>query len=1044
MRVDLLRFLHLGQICFFLLVVAAGGSVSAQDRKAQSFQTVASIFEKRCLSCHNDTDRKGDFSLQTAKSLSESGFVEPGNSNDSHLLGVISSEGEKRPTMPKNASPLSRFEVESIRKWILGGAKWPEGRRLKEPVIDNFDWWSFKPIVRPEVPQIEVGSVEAEWVRNPIDAFVLVRMLEKRLSPSPEADRRTLIRRLTFDLIGLPPTPEEIDAFVNDENPKAYERLVERLLKSPHYGERWARHWLDVVKYADTCGYDKDKLRPNAWPYRDYVIRSFNEDKPYSRFVQEQIAGDVLFPGTSDGILGLGFVAAGPWDFIGHVEVPEAKIDGKVARHIDRDEMVTNTLNTFCSVTIQCARCHNHKFDPFTQEHYYSLQSVFAAVDKADRQYDLDPAVEKQRRELASRMTTLQAELKSLDGQIKKDGGAELAAAEKQIAELTPKTTPKAKRPEYGYHSNIAADSNTTKWVQVDLGKPVEISKIILRPCHDEFNGIGAGFGFPVRFRVTALSVPSPPAGGEGARRAGEGGSPVISSIPSSGLRPPSPPQGGEGTEHILLDQTKADFPNPALVPVEVDAPKTTARFIRVEATKLAKRSNDFILALAELQVLDKDGKNLAQGRKVTSLDSIQAPVRWARKNLTDGIWPEGGDPESVKALGEATKKRQAILAKINTPERTSKRDKLTKEIAANQKTASGLPKGRMVYAAATSFNTQGNFKPTMGKPRLIRVLHRGNIQQPLKEVSPGRVPLGAKDDWHLSLDKGHSEADRRAALARWITDKKHPLTWRSIVNRVWMYHFGQAIVDSPNDFGRMGQLPSHPELLDWLATEFRDGGVSGKGQSIKDLHRLIVTSSTYRQASTHNEANSKIDSSNQFLWRMNRRRLEAEEIRDSILAVSGTLDTTMGGPGYYLFALEKTAHSPHYEYHKFDHTDPKSYRRSVYRFIVRSQPDPFMTTLDCADSSQSTPKRSETLTSLQALSMLNNKFNLLMAQRFAARLEVENKTLADRVKQGVWLAVGREPSSAEQQAMEAYAKQHGLANLCRVLFNMSEFVFVD
>jgi mono/diheme cytochrome c family protein len=1010
------RFLRLPQICLLplLILVAFFGrpeGVQAQDQDPQAFEVVAEIFQKRCLSCHNSTDRKGDFSLQTAAALGESGYVEAGSPGESHLLDAITSEAGKRPGMPKNGEPLSRADVAVIRKWIQAGAKWPKERQLTEPVVDNFDWWSFKPIVRPDVPLIKVGSVEADWVQNPIDAFVLVRMLGKKLHPSVEADRRTLIRRLTFDLIGLPPTPNEIDAFVNDDDPRAYERLVERLLKSPHYGERWARHWLDVVKYADTCGYDKDKLRPNAWPYRDYVIRSFNDDKPYSRFVQEQIAGDVLFPGTSDGILGLGFVAAGPWDFIGHVEVPEAKIDGKVARHIDRDEMATNTLNTFCSVTIQCARCHNHKFDPFTQEHYYSLQSVFAAVDKAERQYDLDPAVEKQRHELAEQLATLQAELKLLDEQIKKDGGAELAAAEKQIAELTPKTKPKARRPEYGYHSHIVANQNTTKWVQVDLGKPYEISKIVLRPCHDEFNNIGAGFGFPVRFSVSAFVAD---------------------------------PKDEEGAIPILLDQTKADFPNPALVPVEVNAPTMTARFIRVDATKLAKRSNDFMFALAELQVLDKDGNNIAKGMKVTSLDSIQAPVRWARKNLTDGIWPEGGDPEAVTALGEATKKRQTILARINTPARTAQRDNLIKNIAANQKAASGLPKGRMVYAAATSFATQGNFKPTMGKPRLIRVLHRGNIQQPLEEVRPGRVPLSAKDDWHLSLDEGHSEADRRAALARWITDRKHPLTWRSIVNRVWMYHFGQAIVDSPNDFGRMGQLPSHPELLDWLAAEFRDGGSSGKGQSFKDLHRLIVTSSTYRQASTHNDVYSKIDSSNRYLWRMNRRRLEAEEIRDSLLSASGQLNKEMGGPGYYLFALEKTAHSPHYEYHKFDHSDPKSYRRSVYRFIVRSQPDPFMTTLDCADSSQSTPKRSETLTSLQALSMLNNKFNLVMAQKFSARLEAENNTLADQVNRGVRLAVGRNPSVAEQQAMEAYAKEHGLANLCRVLFNMSEFVFVD
>ena len=255
---------------------------------------------------------------------------------------------------------------------------------------------------RPATPQFD-DEFARQWIRTPVDAFVLRRLREHELHPSGEADRQTLIRRMTYDLTGLPPKPEEIRQFVSNDHPDAYDTLIEQLLMSPRYGERWARHWLDVVKYADTCGYDKDKLRPNAWPYRDYVIRSFNQDKPYSQFVEEQIAGDILYPDSPDGILGLGFVAAGPWDFIGHVEVPESKIDGMVARNLDRDDMVTNVMNAFCSVTIQCARCHNHKFDPFTQEHYYSLQSVFAAVDRAERPYDTSPEVEQQRSKLSGR-----------------------------------------------------------------------------------------------------------------------------------------------------------------------------------------------------------------------------------------------------------------------------------------------------------------------------------------------------------------------------------------------------------------------------------------------------------------------------------------------------------------------------------------------------------------------------------------------------------------------------------------------------------------
>jgi hypothetical protein len=323
--------------------------------------------------------------------------------------------------------------------------------------------------------------------------------------------------------------------------------------------------------------------------------------------------------------------------------------------------------------------------------------------------------------------------------------------------------------------------------------------------------------------------------------------------------------------------------------------------------------------------------------------------------------------------------------------------------------------------------------------PRAVTVLHRGNETQPGEPVSPGTIPLAAADAWQFTLPADHSEADRRAALAKWVTQDNHPLTWRSIVNRVWQYHFGRAIVDSPNDFGRMGQQPSHPELLDWLASDFLKND-----QSFKHLHRLIVTSAAYRQSSQSNADAEAIDGENQYLWRMNRRRLEAEEIRDAILSVSGKLNLEMGGPGFYLFELEKPEHSPHYEYNKFDPEDVRSHRRSIYRFIVRSQPDPFMTTLDCADSSQSTPRRHETLTSLQALSLLNNRFNLSMAQHFAERLQSEESTTDLQVTHAFLLLTGRTPSDEELQSMTAYTTQHGLPALCRLLFNLSEFVFVD
>ena len=998
-----------------LVVVLASGSLNITDTSAHAddvfLDRVAPVLGRRCVSCHNSIDRKGEFSLQTRDEVLNSGFVEPGQPDDSELLQVLMSHDGRKPTMPKSGEPLKATEVATITEWIKAGAKWPDGFTIEDPVVDSSDWWSCNPIVKPDVNALMAAS--RPDVSNPIDAFVLKTLAEQKLTPSKPAEPQELIRRLYYDLIGLPPTPEEVEAFVRGAQqepagtkPSAYERLVDRLLASEHYGERWARHWLDVVKYADTHGYDKDKLRPNAWPYRDYVIKSFNDDKPYARFIQEQLAGDVLFPGTADGILGLGFIAAGPWDWIGHAEVPESKIDGKVARHTDRDEMVSNTINTFCSVTIQCCQCHNHKFDPFTQEHYYNLQSVFAAVDRAERPYDLDPQVEKQRLQQNDQLKTARAGLTTLNAAIQKDGGPELVALDKQIAELQPRAAPAAKRPEFGYHSGMSSKPDVEKWVQIDLGREVEISKIVLRPCHDEFNNIGAGFGFPVRFKIS----------------------------------------GGITTSDTTLhDATAKDVPNPGLVPYGVELPKTKARFVRVTATRLAPRQNDFILALAELQVFDQAGNNVALQSAVTSLDSIEAPDRWRKSNLTDGIWASAGDEAAILQLAEAQKQRQIILDRITTAERTAERERLSKEIASLESQLKALPSGKLVYAAATHFTPKGSFNPTNGKPRAIHLLHRGSVQQPLAPSLPGTLPIQMSSDLspsaagHFNLPPDHTEGDRRAALAQWITRPDHPLTWRSIVNRIWQHHFGRGLVDTPNDFGRMGKLPTHPELLDWLAVEFRDNG-----QSFKKLHQLIVTSATYQQSSVHDASNSTIDSDNRFLWRTNRRRLGAEEIRDSMLAVSGRLDTKMGGPGYYLFALERPEHSPHYEYHKFNHHDAASHRHSVYRFIARSQPDPYMTTLDCADSSQSTPQRNETLTSLQALSMLNNGFSLTMSKHFASRLSTEASSPSKQVARGFQLTSGRSPTESELTELTAYAEKYGMHNLCRLLFNLSEFVYVD
>lgn len=363
--------------CAIFIMAATLVAAEPSDRE---FQQVAAIFQAHCLSCHRGATPDGGLSFESAEQAftGESGpAIVPGKPHESLLVEYISGD---KPYMPKDKPPLSPKQVETIRHWIEKGAHWPENVRLRADASDDLQWWSLQPIRKSPVPKLD-----SPWIRTAVDAFILQRLHEENLRPSPPVDRVTLLRRLMFDLHGLPPTPEQVQRFLADDRPDAYERLVDELLASPRYGERWGRHWLDIVHYGDTHGYDKDKRRPNAWPYRDYVIAAFNNDTPYGRFVSEQLAGDVLFPNTPDGIVATGFIAAGPWDYVGHVELREGTVDKRITRVLDRDDMVTNALSTFASTTVHCARCHNHKFDPITQEDYYNLQAVFAGVERADR-----------------------------------------------------------------------------------------------------------------------------------------------------------------------------------------------------------------------------------------------------------------------------------------------------------------------------------------------------------------------------------------------------------------------------------------------------------------------------------------------------------------------------------------------------------------------------------------------------------------------------------------------------------------------------------
>ena len=956
---------------------------------------VAPILEMRCLSCHDASNSKGDVRLDlrefALKAISPGKhLITLGKPDDSMLIESISGSN---PDMPKKAEPLTAKQVQTLRDWITAGAPWPEQRILKNKSPRNTDWWSLQPIKLVKPPS----------KGHPIDAFLDAKLVEMKLRPNQQADNGTLIRRLTFDLTGLPPTKQQIDEFKNVR----YEQFVDTLLASPTYGEKFAQHWLDVARYAETHGYDKDKPRTNAWPYRDYVIRSFNDDKPYDRFVQEQIAGDALFPGTPDGVIGLGFLAAGPWDYIGHSEVGEGKIDGRIAKHLDRDDMVAAVGNVFISTTVQCAQCHIHKFDPIVMEDYYRLHAVFSAVDRADRVYpSLSIEQEKHRDSLLSKLNKLKTEGKNLEDDIVHKTKSSTSDKKQRVAELD-QSAKALLQPPYGWHSGISSKQNEIKWIQLDLGSTKSVSHLRIIAAYDKSdNNIGAGFGFPVRYKIESAD----------------------NATFTQGIR-------------LLRDSTDFDQEAPKNQNVIVTVSGDPVRFIRITATKLAARDKEFFFALGEVEVIGSENyDNLALGVMASSLDNTDYLTRWSIKNLTDGIYYGALENPQMN-----TERRNLLLEiatiedAVRTPTIAKKEREIRQGIDNINQQLSLIPRGDLVYAATTNFKSQGKFIQTGGKPRPINLLKRGDINTPGAAMRPGMMPLwpGAKDEFELAPNAPETES--RAALARAISAHTNPLLWRSMANRLWQWTYGQPLVKTPNDFGRMGMKPTHPELLDWLAATLRDD----PKHSLKSIIRLLVTSAAYRRASIHDDTNMAIDAGNECLWRGQRRRLTAEEFRDSVLAASGKfrLDDR-GGPSFYDFIIDKPQHSPHYQYHLHNSDDPKSFRRSIYRFVVRSQPQPLLTALDCADPSSSVPIREESTTALQALTQWNNPFIETMSRHFGTRIDAVPSH--EQIAFACLIAFGRSPHQYESNELSAYQKIYGSASLARVLFNLSAFNYVE
>ena len=806
------------------------------------------IFKQRCYACHGEQMQQGELRLDSRDNVFRGGgsgvaAVVPGDSANSLLYRYVAGLGDTR--MPPVEPFLSGEQIEQIREWIDSGAAWPgehSATTAEEP--DHFaeaqSHWSFQPLGRPSPPTIRNASVAAR-VRNPIDAFVFAKLDERGWEPSPEAGQRQLLRRVFLDLTGLPPTVDEQQAFLARPGPSGLDRVIDDLLSRSTYGERWARHWLDLVRYADTNGYERDAIKPSVWRYRDYVIRSFNEDKPFDRFAIEQIAGDELPDVSPETMVATGFHRLGPWD--------DEPADPLTDRYDQLDDLVRTTSEAFLGLTLGCARCHNHKFEPLTAADYYSMVAIYA-----------------------------------------------------------PLTRPRAERTE------------------------------LLRPI----GGREDLDAFEVRDRQI----------------------------------------------RAIEDEIKA---------------------IRHQARSEFLRS----------------GRSGLPARVVTAFETPE-PER---------------DQVQVSIVAEFSEKVAALLE--------------TALAADTRRRIAELEEGVCeLYAETPTTDEAYILHEPRREPPASFLLIRGSASNPGPEVEPATPTiLSVKADfpeWHADS----RTSLRRMALARWIASPSNPLTARVIVNRVWQFHFGEGIVRTPSDFGLMGEAPTHPALLDWLASWFIENR-----WSIKALHRLIMTSNTYRMSKEWNADYGATDPANLLLWRVPYRRLEVEAIRDSMLAVSGRLNSKMFGPSMYPYvpraALEGSS-DPDIIWKEFD--EENASRRTIYALVKRSLIVPMLEVLDLCDTTKSSAMRKNTAVPTQALTLFNGEFVNRQARYFARRVaDLAGADTPARIDLAFRLALARSPTELERRSLVAFLEAEeadgqggdqgrfdAFVQLCRVIFNMSEFSYAD
>ena len=942
-----------------LLLVFAGSIAPSTSQAAEPVdfgREIQPILAKRCYHCHGPNDDKGGLRLNSregALAETESGAhaVVPKDLAKSELIKRITSE-DKEERMPPEGAPLTPNQVDLLKRWIEEGADWKQH-------------WSFEPIRRPEAPQVKDQS----WVKSPLDAFILAKLEAKGISPASPSEKREWIRRATFDVTGLPPSWSEVEAFVQDNSDQAYEKVVDRLLASDQYGERWARHWLDVVRYAETNSFERDNPKPHAWRYRDYVIRSFNSDKPYNQFLREQLAGDEFPEPTADSITATGFYRLGLWD--------DEPADRALARYDELDDIVSTIGQGMLGLTFGCARCHDHKIDPITQRDYYQLVAFM--------------------------------------NNIRPNGGGGpnietpiFPNGDRTAFEAGEKTRT-AKRAELEEEARKLENQLLAKWEEEQqkkvAGQPGrDLEGLSYKLYRDSFDRLPA-FGKLTPERTGALAdglIDIAPAG----RKVD------IGFVFEANLNVPA---DGEYTFYLDSDDgSRIRIDNRTVI--EYDGIHGTGQE-KQASIQLTKGRHTFLLEYFQRAhglglIAAWEGPGMARRALTKATSEMAGP------NLVELFRQQG-----EQLLGKDVARQYA---------------KLRKQINDIQTKA---PAGEM----ALSVTENGKDSP----PTFI--LTRGSPGAHAGEVQPAFPSILGGGAAKVATPTNAKSSGRRTALAEWIVAPENRLTARVIVNRIWQHHFGRGIVRSPNNFGGLGNAPTHPELLDYLATE-----LVADGWKLKSLHKKILLSNTYRMGTRPADKALDADPRNDLFSRFDMRRLSAEEVRDTMLATSGMLNPKMYGPSIYVDIADEVKAGQSRPGAGWGKSSPdEEVRRSVYIHVKRSLITPLLSAFDFPETDASCEARFVTTQPAQALTLLNGKFANDQAKLLAARLAKEaGEDPAARIRLATRIALGREATASEIEKGQALLKRlmekHKLAPdiawkfYALSVLNLNEFVFVE